>query len=113
MDGINYTVKRASDAGKSRLITDTDFLLKFAFIQNNLNTQEQAEVFIADNTPKKEAEKSAARSADQQELDRLKVEEAKERQEERKELKRREQEQEEASLPEKLWRNWRWVRDIF
>lgn len=103
MDGINYTVKRASDAGKSRLITDTDFLLKFAFIQNNLNTQEQAETFIADHTSKKkEAEKSATRrqTKDQAELDRLKVEEAKEKQKERKELKRREQQDEEASLPE-------------
>jgi hypothetical protein len=101
LEGINYTVKRASDAGKSRLITDTDFLLKFAFIQNNLNIKDQSEFLIYYNKhKKKEAEKSAARSTNQEELDRLKVEEAKEKQEERKELKRREQEQEEASLPE-------------
>ncbi len=45
MEGIKFSVKRASDAGKRRLIQDTTFLQKFATIQNNLNLKEQAEVY--------------------------------------------------------------------
>tara|TARA_B100000035_G_scaffold305403_1_gene306204 strand:- start:2130 stop:3632 length:1503 start_codon:yes stop_codon:yes gene_type:complete len=62
MEGINYSVKRASDSGKPRLITDNTFLLKFAFIQDNLNTQEQAEDFVADHTPKKKETEKLANS---------------------------------------------------
>jgi hypothetical protein len=53
LDGIKYEVKRASDAGKSRLIEDTSFLVKFASIQDNLNNKTNAELFIEDTVGKK------------------------------------------------------------
>jgi len=59
MDGIGYAVKRASDSGKSRLLTDNTFLLKFAFIQNNLNTIEQADFYIQNNRKKKASAESS------------------------------------------------------
>jgi len=45
MQGIKFSVKRAADSGKKRLIVDTTFLMKFAMVQNNLNLKAQAENF--------------------------------------------------------------------
>ena len=53
MSGIGYSVGRAEDSGKSRLLEDTSLIQKVATIQYNLNNQDNARDFVEDLTKKK------------------------------------------------------------